>query len=451
MRLRPLFLLLLTLTLAGSARAEPMTVLNSAEYDADDYGCIGDGLTDDTACLQAVIDAAVADGGGVVRFSRHYAISSALTVKAKNSQVRVWIRGDGARTSQIRQTTADADVLVVGKQSCECADEFKVSDLSLKGGRYGLRLNNALNGVFRNLEIDGSTIGIYLEGQNERHRFEGVAISGASRHGILAGVSNGTCADPLDHPELQKTIFDHVRIAGTTEGPAFRITAGLCKGVQQVSGDITVRHLLLEGNKRGGLYVSHTGLGLAISRMSTEDQPDRDATYAALDIETGSNIVYLDDSVLANNASTPHRYKHFVRHVSGQLFIDGLTTGGSPATHGDVWVADGASVANSVLVGGSTSGLRIDREGADGKLTVSGLRDSSGTIILGGSTATPLACRAEYAGLNYFDTRRHMLCYCDNATGEYRWCPLTDMRRCRYGSSQDCGMPRWAKRLQRRS
>ena len=435
--------ILLLLALADGAGAGENTRLNTAEYDADDYGCIGDDATDDSACLQAVIDAAIAGGGGVVRFARRYKITSALILDAKGPNVRIWIRGDGARTSHIRQAAPGADVLVVGRTSCECADNAKVSDLTLKAGRYALRLNNALHGLFQNLDITGgSTVGIYMEGQNERHVFQNIEISGSTRNGILVGQSNGVCAGPLDNPELQKAVFENIRIAGTTDGPAFRITAGLCDGTQQVSGDITIRHLLLESNKQGGLYIAHAGLGVTVTRVTTEDQPDRDATYSAIQTEATPSVVYITDSHLANNTSHGNRYKYFINHTSGEAFIQGVSTGGSPATSADIRFADSGSVVSSTLVGGTTSGLLIDGDSPIGRVTVSDLRDSAGRIILGGRTDTPIACGAQNVGLSYYDADRRALCYCDNGAGSYRWCPVTDMKRCWRGSAVDCGTPR---------
>jgi len=435
--------MLLLLAVVDGACAGQSTPLNPVEYDADDYGCIGDDATDDTACLQAVIDAAIAGGGGVVRFARHYTLSSALTLDAKSPGVSIWIRGDGARTSQIRQATAGADILVVGRTSCECADNVKVSDLTLKAGRYALRLNNALHGLFQNLDITGgSTVGIYMEGQNERHVFQNIEISGSTRNGILVGQSNGACAGPLDNPELQKAVFEDIRIAGTTEGPTFRITAGLCNGTQQVSGDISIRHLLLEGNKQGGLYIAHAGLGVTVSRVTTEDQPDRDATYSAIQTDATPSIVYITDSHLANNPSHVNRYKYFINHTSGQAFIQGVSTGVSPATSADIRFADSGSILGSTLVGGVASGLLIDGDGPIGRVMASDLRDSRGRIILGGRTDTPMVCDAQNVGLSYYDADRRALCYCDNGAGSYRWCPVTDMKRCRGGSAADCGTPR---------
>jgi len=90
------------------------------------------------------------------------------------------------------------------------------------GGRYGLNLNNALVGTFDRLLIQGAQIGIYFQGQNERHTFRNIQIDGSALHGIYAGATNGGDGKVLDFPELQKTTFDTVRVSGTAGHPGDR-------------------------------------------------------------------------------------------------------------------------------------------------------------------------------------------------------------------------------------
>ena len=75
------------------------------------YGAKGDNSTDDTAAIQSAINAAVANGGGVVFFpTGNYIVSSTLTVNQSN----VSLIGSGPGKSIIKTTSASADVIVIG-------------------------------------------------------------------------------------------------------------------------------------------------------------------------------------------------------------------------------------------------------------------------------------------------------------------------------------------------
>lgn len=65
-------------------------------YNVREFGAVGDGITDDTAAIQAAINAAAGAGGGTVYVPGPYLISTTLTVTADN----VHLIGDG-RSSQL--------------------------------------------------------------------------------------------------------------------------------------------------------------------------------------------------------------------------------------------------------------------------------------------------------------------------------------------------------------
>lgn len=79
-----------------------MTVLN-----VRDYGAAGDGVTDDTAAIQAAVDAANNHGGAVVYVPQGtYRLSASLDVYS-----RISVRGDGDQVSVLHQTGATASGL----------------------------------------------------------------------------------------------------------------------------------------------------------------------------------------------------------------------------------------------------------------------------------------------------------------------------------------------------
>jgi hypothetical protein len=78
-----------------------------AVFNVRDCGAAGDGVADDTAAVQAAIDAASTSGGGVVYMpSGTYRVSASLTVHS-----RISIQGDGDQASVLYQTGATASAL----------------------------------------------------------------------------------------------------------------------------------------------------------------------------------------------------------------------------------------------------------------------------------------------------------------------------------------------------
>lgn len=70
-------------------------------YNVRSYGARGDGATDDTASIQAAIDAATADGGGVVYIpTGTYVLTSAVVLKN-----HVALQGDGLNQTVLQQTS----------------------------------------------------------------------------------------------------------------------------------------------------------------------------------------------------------------------------------------------------------------------------------------------------------------------------------------------------------
>ena len=91
----------------GSTGAQDRTLTNKLQetVSVKDFGAVGDGVADDTAAIQAAIDAlagtgADGDGGVVYLPTGEYKITSSVLLKD-----RVSLRGDGDRATYIRATT----------------------------------------------------------------------------------------------------------------------------------------------------------------------------------------------------------------------------------------------------------------------------------------------------------------------------------------------------------
>jgi hypothetical protein len=106
-----------------------------------DFGATGDGVADDTAEIQAAIDAAEAAGGGVVYFPEGtYQVSSPLVVDSDN----VTLLGDGTNASILRAAAglAGSDVLQITSDHCHVRD-LQVTSASQKTGGVGISFSTS--------------------------------------------------------------------------------------------------------------------------------------------------------------------------------------------------------------------------------------------------------------------------------------------------------------------
>lgn len=88
---------------ATQAALDAKVAKNELVFNAKDYGATGDGNTDDTAALQAAIDAVPSTGGTLYLPHGTYVISSQLVLKSY-----LMIRGDGMNSTAIQQINSAA-------------------------------------------------------------------------------------------------------------------------------------------------------------------------------------------------------------------------------------------------------------------------------------------------------------------------------------------------------
>ena len=122
------------------------------------FGAVGNGVTDDTAAIQAAITAASAAGGGTVYLPvATYRITSALAPVSS-----VWIRGDGV-TSRIVQATSGQNIFS-GTSVSNCAiTNLRASGYGAGGTANGIRLESATRALIRDVWVDEASLhGIFL-------------------------------------------------------------------------------------------------------------------------------------------------------------------------------------------------------------------------------------------------------------------------------------------------
>lgn len=125
------------------------------------FGAVGDGVTDDTAAIQAAIDS-LASGGVVELPAGTYKTTSAIELKAS-----VWLRGSGARSSYIVGAGTHAVLQCSGTIS-SVINSGKVSGMTLRASSktnnsaQGIRLSWANRFEISDVEIFQSYIGFYF-------------------------------------------------------------------------------------------------------------------------------------------------------------------------------------------------------------------------------------------------------------------------------------------------
>ena len=237
-------------------------------------GARGDGTTDDTAAIQAAIDAAPGKRVVLPYTGSDYVISSALTCSHG-----IAIEGQG-RQVKIRQTTANPVLRLVPTDSSANDRIFQLENLYLVNGTIGLDIAPTAYlhrlSRFRNINTYGQTdTGIYIHGGEAcclGTTWENVAVDGpAVPYGIRS----------VGFAQLNASTWTNALVKGSTT-EAFRIEETET-GYQTTA--VNLINLDVEANGGKGLVVVGAQVNLHGGHM---EQNGLDAGGADLDISGGS-------------------------------------------------------------------------------------------------------------------------------------------------------------------
>lgn len=122
-------------------------------FNVKTYGAIGDGVTDDSAEIQAAIDAANAIGGGTIVIpAGTYQVTTALTIPGNN----INIVGAGMGATILRRSGAGA--MIVNSNTAVLRERFRLSDLTFNGQggatASGVKLENFKHAIIERARFE---------------------------------------------------------------------------------------------------------------------------------------------------------------------------------------------------------------------------------------------------------------------------------------------------------
>ena len=164
---------------AAGASTRTITARLSDSVSVRDFGAVGDGVTDDTAALQAALDFC-APLGKALKFPAGVYISGPLSVTKPDASVI--IRGEGGTLKNKARTTGGSLLLIDGVRRVDIQGlEFDGNKAAVSGSVFGdalLCIRNVIGDALRNVNVSGCRfvdapmVGLYFIG------CQGVHISG---------------------------------------------------------------------------------------------------------------------------------------------------------------------------------------------------------------------------------------------------------------------------------
>lgn len=296
-------------------------------YNVRDYGATGDGVTDDRAALQALIDLVATAGGGTIYFPPgRYRVDRHPTIGATNAG-SLSIGGFTAQEN-IRLTGAGKKSLILQE-----------GDTNPFGGAwYGIWIRNKA----KNIEIDHLAFG---QGQIPNHDEQTHSIDVHAITNFTGDIQNVH----IHHCYFGFIEGDSIRVSGEPDQEVKNliITDNVFVGTDHQPGDgaVTV------GTRSSiGLQRRFSGIIIANNYMTGADDQ-------MIDFEpTGDDTSTEGEDIICNN---------FIRTTNGGGFAVTLSGAGSTAAHRN-WV-----FAHNIILGGRVNGNAVDHGIFQGNIIVS--------------------------------------------------------------------------------
>jgi hypothetical protein len=290
-------------------------------YDVFAFGAVGDGTTDDTAAIQAAIDALPSSGGVVYLPAATYVVNGTLNLTDKEN---VRLRGDGAANAVYQAVSTKGTILkrvsgtgLILDWSASAATQSLrgcgIEGITFDGNNLAttvVRLSSLYGGVFRDLHI---------------------------REGTVEGLGLRTVNLP-NVEDLQSCIFENISIRCVATATAKGLTAD---SFADGGGNVSLN------NFHNLIVVTQNGTGIELGDSDTN-------RFIGVECNRTGTAIGID-LLASNHASSGHARHNVFLHVDAVGGITSRATGFSLAAQNNyVLLSRGNSTPLPTIEDGST-------------------------------------------------------------------------------------------------
>ena len=331
------------------------------------YGATGDGSTDDTAAVQAAVDAAEAASGGIVFFPKGIYLTTGLTIDSDSVEAKGAGRGSEIRVSSDARGFNVSDCSGIAFRQLYLNNTGTATSASASGIRDASSGGGTHSVIIEDVEIEGFYHGVRGNSKSNdwhlhRVRSHDNVFTGALLEGSRINVVDCTHYD-------NGTLNTHHGLYINSRNTA------ITKDVKVVGGSFY-------GNSGAGITIGHGASASTIERISL----------------TGARI--------ADNGTSDHTSKHWALSISAEagasgaikdVKVTGCEISNQTGENGSLLLVQ--NLTSKVVVTGCTlSGSSQELVGATDHIVFVGntLSDTQSYGIGFGSTATGSICKGNH-------------------------------------------------------
>jgi hypothetical protein len=240
-------------TLVDGINAATVAIEHSGTgiYNVLDYEAAADGVTDDTAEIQAAIDDCSDAGGGIVYVPAGTYKVTSLTLATSVQLIGAGMQAAGDAHGTVLLGTAGSDLIVIEPLTGEY---IRISDITLSGGRDAIYSDElTVNVYLERVHCSSySQAGVHIEGSIERWVLRDVLMSGG-QYGLWHANVEGSGGNYMD-----KCHIDNLRCTGQSIN-GIRVTVIISNGVTWINPvvEFAGQHgIYLDGGLRGWTFLN---------------------------------------------------------------------------------------------------------------------------------------------------------------------------------------------------